>query len=392
MIKEIGVSIYLFFFKIIFNFFKLFPVTNKTVFLSTFGNNAFFLANELATLKSSPVIFINQKRCKLDFSSIPLQNKRIYSFETANILDTFRSIYHLATSKYIFIDNYFGTLSAMRFRKEVKCVQLWHAAGAIKKFGWADPETSFRSKKAKTRFQQVYNKFQYIPVGSKQMATIFSDAFHLNSDHFLYTGVPLTDYYYDELAKSRGLKHVLKTYPAIEGKKVILYAPTFRKNSLQQMDFQLDIAEMLQKLDKDYVLMIRLHPSIQEAVELPAHPRIILVNNYPHLNELLVATDILITDYSSIPVEFSLLKKKMIFYTFDSEDYNRTQGLWEESSLYFPGPIVKTTSQIIDHILDPSIDFEKINQFNEHWNTYSTGDATRQLLTTIYSEKETQSN
>lgn len=388
MIKELGVSVYLFFFKIIFNFFKLLPLRNKTVFLSTFGNNAYFLAKELATSTSSPVVFINQSRCKLDFSSVPLKSKKIYSFETANVLDMLRSIYHLATSKYIFIDNYFGTLAAIHFRSGVTCVQLWHAAGAIKKFGWEDPETSHRSQKAKTRFQQVYNKFHYIPVGSKQMADIFSEAFHLNHDRFLYTGVPLTDFYFDELAKSRGLANVLKAYPAIEGKNVILYAPTFRKNSLHQMDFQLDISEMLQKLDNDYALLIRLHPSIQEAVELPAHPRVLQVSNYPHLNELLVAADILITDYSSIPVEFSLLKKKMIFYTFDSEEYNRTQGLWDESPLYFPGPIVKTTAQLIDHILDPSIDFEKINQFSEHWNTYSTGNATRRLINTLYTEKE----
>lgn len=387
MMKELAVSLYLFIVKLFFNFFKLFPLRNKTVFVSSFGDNAYFLAKEMAHAKTHRVVFINQKRCNLDFLSIPIQNKKIYSFETANVFDALRSIYHLATSKYVFIDNYFGILSAIQFRKEVKCVQLWHAAGAIKKFGWGDPETSLRSSKAQIRFQQVYDQFQFIPVGSKQMSEIFSKAFNLDQDHFLYTGVPLTDFYFDEAAKSRGLENVKKAYPVIEGKKVILYAPTFRKNSLHKADFQLDIAAMLQKLGSDYVLMIRLHPSIQEAVELPDDPNVLLASSYPHLNELLVAADILITDYSSIPVEFSLLRKKMIFFAFDREEYGRTQGLWAENSLYFPGPIVENTAEVIGHVLDPAIDYEKISHFSKHWNTYSTGDATRKLLAAIYGEK-----
>src|SRR5690606_31530072 len=122
--------------------------------------------------KNHKLIFINKKGCKIDFNSVATDNKKIYTFESLNFFHTFLSIYHLATSKYIFIDNYFGFLSAITFRKDVKCIQLWHAAGAIKKFGWSDPETLERHPKAKKRFQQVYDKFTYIPVGSIQMAEI----------------------------------------------------------------------------------------------------------------------------------------------------------------------------------------------------------------------------
>lgn len=388
MIKEAGISIYLFLFKLFFAFFSLFPLKNKTVFLSSFGDNAYFLAKELAQSEYHQIIFINQTRCKIDFSTIPTKNKKIYAFETLNILDTFLSIYHLATSKYVFVDNYAGVLSVIRFRKQVKCVQLWHAAGAIKKFGWSDPETGARSERAKYRFQQVYDRFQYIPVGSQQMADIFAESFHVDQSHFIYTGVPQTDFYFDASAKSRGLARVKHTYPVIEGKKVVLYAPTFRKDALHKMDLHLNVAEVIEKLGEDYVLLIRLHPSVQESAQLPDHPRVLLASGYPHISELLIASDILITDYSSIPVEFSLLRKKMIFFTYDSEDYGRTQGLWAENSLYFPGPIAKTTAQVIGHILDPEIDYEKIDRFKDHWNTYSTGQSTGQLIQAIYAETD----
>lgn len=388
MIKEVGISIYLFIFKFLFSLFKLFPMKNKTVFLSSFGNNAFFIAKEVAKAKKHQIIFINQAKCKIDFTAIPTDNKKIYSFETSNVVDTFMSIYHLATSKYVFVDNYAGVLSAIKFRKEVKCIQLWHAAGAIKKFGWSDPETSGRSERAKLRFQQVYDRFQYIPVGSQQMANIFSESFHVDQSHFIYTGVPQTDFYFDPVAKEKAYTALVNLYPVISGKKVVLYAPTFRKSSLHSMKVQLDIEEMLKKLDEQYVLLIRLHPSVQQVANFKKHPRVLLVNDYPHLSELLIVSDILITDYSSIPVEFSLLGKKMIFFTYDLEDYAKTQGIWAENSLYFPGPIVKTTSEVIHHILDPEIDYDKIDQFRNHWNTYSAGQSTCQLITVIYDPKD----
>lgn len=384
MIKEFGISIYLFLFKILFALFKLFPLRNKTVFLSSFGDNAFFIAKELSKAKQHQMIFINQKKCKIDFTLIPTDCKKIYSFETSNVLDTVFSIYHLATAKYVFVDNYAGVLSVIKFRHDVKCIQLWHAAGAIKKFGWSDPETAARSERAKVRFQQVYDRFQYIPVGSQQMADIFSESFHVDQSHFIYTGVPQTDFYFDDTAKKQAHARLQEKYPAIIGKTVILYAPTFRKNSLHRMELQLDVPLLLEKLDDRYVILIRLHPSVKEVTNLNDHPRVIVVNDHPHLSELLINSDLLITDYSSIPVEFSLLGKKMIFFTYDLKDYGKTQGIWAESSLYFPGPIVKSTSEVIDEILNPEIDIEKITHFRDHWNTYSTGQSTPNLIKAIY--------
>lgn len=384
MKSEIIISIYLFFFKIAFSLFNLLPLKNKTVFLSSFGDNAFYIANELASSGQHRLVFINQTRCKMDFSTIPTANKKIYTFESLNIVDTLFSIYHLATSKYVFVDNYAGVLSVIQFRHEVKCIQLWHAAGAIKQFGWRDPETDARNSRAKVRFQEVYDRFQYIPVGSRQMAEIFSEAFQVDMSHFLYTGVPQTDFYFDDELKAAGLKNVLEHYPTIKGKKVVLYAPTFRKDELQRMAVEFDIPLFLETLGDDYVLLVRLHPSVHAAAKVPDHPRVILASGYPHINELLLVSDILVSDYSSIPVEFSMLGKKMIFFTYDIEEYNRTQGIWHINELFFPGPMVTNTMEVIQHILDPAIDQEKIERFRDHWNTFSNGRSSKQLITAIY--------
>lgn len=216
------------------------------------------------------------------------------------------------------------------------------------------------------------------------MADIFSKAFQIDKSHFLYTGVPLTDFYFDENLKQIGLSRVYKRYPSLKHKKVILYAPTFRKDSLSKMKMEFDIKEFLLSLDDDYLLVIRVHPSVHEALQIPADPRVILASKYPQINDLLLVSDILITDYSSIPVEFSLLQKKMIFFTYDLETYNDTQGLWSVDDLFFPGPIARTTAEVISHIKDPVIDYNKINQYKTHWNTFSTGTSAKRLIQQIY--------
>ncbi|MFD1031344.1 CDP-glycerol glycerophosphotransferase family protein [Metaplanococcus flavidus] len=386
--KELLISLYLGATRIAFIFFKLFPLTNKTVFLSTFGDNAFFTARELASSSRQQLIFINDKKCKVDFSSIPADNKIIYFSGTANVWEITHSIYHLATAKYIFIDNYAGALSAIRFKKEVTCVQLWHAAGAFKKFGWGDPETAKRSHKAKKRFQKVYDQFHYIPVGSQQMEDIFIEAFHLDPSRILHTGVPQTDFYFDKKAMQKGLERIYDCYPVLAGKTVILYAPTFRKDSLSRMKMELDASQFLEALDDSHVLLIRAHPSVQKAVQNFTDSRIILVSDYPQINDLLVVSDILVTDYSSIPVEFSLLQKKMIFFTYDLESYSRTHGLWSMDEASFPGPIARTTAEVITHIKDPDINYTEIDRFKNQWNAFSDGVSARKLINEIYDLKD----
>lgn len=386
--KELLISLYLGLFNAVFSFFKIFPLKNKTVFLSTFGDNAFFTAQELASISTQQLIFINRKKCKIDFSTIPADQKTIYFMDRGNISQLCHSIYHLATAKYIFVDTYVGELAAVRFKKDVICVQLWHAAGAVKKFGWSDPETAKRSSRAKKRFQKVYNQFNYIPVGSQQMAEIFLEAFHISENRILYTGVPQTDFYFHEDSMKTGLEQVYVRYPQLKGKKVILYAPTFRKDSLHHLKMEFDINQFLRTLDNNHILLIRIHPSVHDASRIPADPRILLVSEYPQINDLLTVSDILVTDYSSIPVEFSLLEKKMIFFTYDLESYSRFQGLWSIDDLFFPGPIARTTAEVIAHIKEPDLDSDKIHRYRNHWNTFSTGSSARNLIHEVYDSND----
>src|SRR5699024_9379731 len=114
-------------------------------------------------------------QCNITFKDAP--NRKQYDFKTTHPVHWIWSIYHLATSRIVFVDNYYGFLAATEFKPHVKCIQLWHAAGAMKQFGLKDLSIENRPKKAYKRFHKVYQRFDHVVVGSEHMANIFREGF-----------------------------------------------------------------------------------------------------------------------------------------------------------------------------------------------------------------------
>lgn len=385
MAREFTISVYLFVFRMIFTLFKLFPQKEKTTFITSFGDNAHFVAKELVGSYQGQVVILKTSRCRTDFSNI--DNVKVLRFESLNLLHSLQSIYHLATSKVVFVDNYFGCLSVMNFKANVTCVQLWHAAGAVKKFGLMDPATAQRSGRSKKRFEEVYKRFHFVAVGSEKMASIFKASFNISDDNILRTGIPRTDLFFDGDEKEKLIKRLINFYPGVGtgGKKVIMYAPTFRDGELKSQQVELDLERMRQELSDDYVLFLRLHPAVSSKLALDDYEGFVYnVSSYHDINHLLLITDILISDYSSIPFEFALLERPMIFHAYDLEPYSFSRGFWEDYKGNMPGPVTKTTEEIIDAIKADQFSFEKIRHFSRQWNEHSYGFSSRNIIDAIY--------
>ena len=322
MAREIAIEIYLLGFKVLFSIFKLFPLREKATFVTSFGDNCQHIAEEMdrQDLPVQKVLLIKSSshiHVKDDGKTIVLP------FETKHIPAMIRSIYHLATSKWIIMDNYFGFLSAVTFKKPVSRVQVWHAAGAVKKFGAKDPSIVDRSARARKRFLSVYQQFDYVTSGSEKMAGIYQESFQLPDSHILRTGIPRTDFFFNERAKQDARRALLTKYPELENKKIILYAPTFRNADLNSGKVALDLDLLYRELqNENYAVLLKLHPAVTaEHDVMDQFPGFVYpVTGDFHVNELLVSTDLLITDYSSIPFEFSILQKPMIFFAFDLQE------------------------------------------------------------------------
>src|SRR5699024_6261964 len=385
MARELAVTIYLFIFRLLFNSFKLFPQKKKTVFVASFGDNILYTLKELEKQTEEQVVMLKTSSCKITFKDAP--NRKQLSFTSANPIDWVKSIYHLATSPTIFVDNYYGFLAVTEFKPNTKCIQLWHAAGAIKQFGLKDLSIANRSPKAYERFEQVYQRFNHVVVGSENMATIFKEGFGLSDEQILRTGVPRTDFFFNASNKQDVTKTFEILFPFIKDKKVILYAPTYRDNELNVSQLHLDIDKMYATLKDEHVLFLRLHPAVK--VELKnAYPDFVFnVSNNYNINHLLIITDILITDYSLIPFEFALLNRPMVFFAYDIDEYADARGFWDNYDKLVPGPIVESTNGLIDVLQTADYNIQQIKKFSDEWNQYSNGNSSKRLIKEIYLEQ-----
>lgn len=384
MAREILVSIYLMLFSFIFNICKLFPQKKeKTVFVVTFIENSASIYEELRRQDPScRTIFLASKNVYNFFSKY--DESTILLFEPKKLKDFIVSIYHLATCKLVIVDNYYGFLSSIRFKKNVTCLQVWHASGAIKQFGLKDPSIVNRKSRAITRFKKVYKQFHYIIVGSEEMARIFGEAFGIEEKNILRTGMPRTDVFFNEKRIALIRKYMYQKFPYLEEKKVILYAPTFRDNELDHFQLHLDLEEMQHHLNEDYIVLLRLHPAVKNNLDISKYEGFAYdFSKYAKLNDILFITDILITDYSSIPFDFSILGKPMVFYPYDLEQYQKERGFWGEYSEVVPGPIAKSTGEIITIVQSENFQLEKVTEYKHNWNEYSQGTSSQNIASWI---------
>ena len=382
--REMVISLYLGAFKLIFNVCKLFPLKNKVVFLVSFTENTHFIYDQIKKDKLViTTVFLCHPRC---YDGLKATGELTYLFETKNILQTLNGIFHLATAKTIVVDNYYGFLGTVKFRDSVRCTQIWHAAGAIKQFGMKDPTNKDRSPQALARFKKVYQQFDQIVVGSEFMERIYEKAFLAKPSSFLRTGVPRTDFFFQDLQMEQVRQILYEENPVFKEKKVLLYAPTFRKDQVALTELPLDLTKMYEALKEDYILILRLHPKVRSTTDFSqVYPGFVYdYSHYPTVNDLLVITDILISDYSSIPMEFAFLRRQMIFYAYDFEEYKQANGFWEDYECSMPGPVVKTTDMVIEALIEANFDVEKITQFSKKWNEYSTGNASTMLVESIF--------
>lgn len=394
MVRELAICFYLWVFKFFFTIFSLFPLRNKTTFVVSFGDNTEYVYEEIRRQHiPTDVVFLCEQKAFPKFKDTPRATTIL--FEAKHVLNWMKAVFHLATSRHIFIDNYFGFLAAITFKKEVKCIQLWHASGAMKKFGLEDESIKSRTDQAKKRFLQVYSKFNQVIVGSDVMAEIFMKSFNLKKANILPTGVPRTDFFFNEEAKQTAIAALLHKHPILKDKKIILYAPTYRDNELDYFNLVLDIEKMARELESEYRLILRLHPAIVSKGDFETrYPDFVvdLSSSQYDINELLVTANYLITDYSSIPYDFSLLHKPIIFFTYDLDEYKQQRGVMGGFEEHLPGPLVKDTESIIELIQNDCFDLQKVEYYSEKWNQYSKGHSSQNLVTKLFAEKSLQTH
>ncbi len=354
-------------YSVFFHLFRVFGVKENRVTL---------LSPHNANFKDSLLYVRNEFSLRGDFRFYEISGNDLKS--AGGIIKFFLvKSYYLATSKYIFLNDTFMPMSKLRFSKKAVIVQLWHGQGILKKFIMDTKLDETVRKNAK----KCADKYTYIVASSKNIIPVWSGAFGADENKFLPFGQPATDCFYGEMKTK-----LFEKYPEIKGKKLILYAPTFRDNAEEDKEifnnFNIDFIK--NRLGDEYALLVRLHPQIHTSV--PGEG-CIDVTGYDDVNELIKECHILITDYSSICMEFSMLCKPMLFFAYDLEKYKDERDLYFDYEEYVPGKVVKTVEELTSAIMNEDFDKEKNESFRKFNFDYLDVKSTKRLVDFLLGEK-----
>lgn len=353
--KKLFYSLYALF----FNISRVFPLKkNLVAFVAPHnggnGDSLSVMRSYFEKKGGYKTVGISTQDLKLDSSSI---GSLIKSCLKAAGFFTFGA-YRLARAKYVFLNDNFMPMASLKFSKDTVITQLWHAEGAFKKFGLSAPVTD----DVREREKKCSEKLTYIICSSKSVAPFYAEAFGVDIKKIL----PLGSARIDSLLCKTDALALRREFDAANteciGKELVLYAPTFRdspeKDSalVEKIDIEAFNREFPQKR-----LLVKLHPQIHSATVPEGATD---VTSYD-IGKLTLICESVITDYSSVCMDFALLSKPCIFYAFDLDEYEHERSFYFDYESGVPGPVAKDFESLIEAIKNPRNSEEKLRSFRE---------------------------
>lgn len=294
---------------------------------------------------------------------------------------------YYAQSKCVFLTDNFDPAYAHAPREDSLVVQLWHACGAFKKWGYSTLDLAWGGDKKTMLAFPMHNTYTDVFVSSKEVVPCYAEAFSCDEKIIKPFGTPRTDIFFDKDFVSSSKQKLVKLFPAIGERKIILYAPTFRGNNPDDSfnENRLDFEKLCSALSKDYVLVLKLHPFTAKKFDLTEEEKkkyqnfVFNASNLAGTDTALCAADILIADYSSLVFEFSLLQKPMLFFAYDLEEYDRDRSFYYDYKSFIPGKLVTDTDEIISAIEKKDFEVQKIQPFKEKFMSSCNGQSTERI-------------
>ena len=280
--------------------------------------------------------------------------------------ETFSYYKALAKAKYWVLNS--NTRKFLKPTEKQVYIQTWHGT-PLKKIGLDVPGSDLD-------YAHEGEKFSYMVSPSKYCSEKLVSAFGLQGreDIVLETGYPRNDalFTFDE-AK---INSILRELDVPRGKKIILYAPTFRDNKHSEVSGYenasgLDFDKLKEQIGDEYIILFRAHYFVAKNMDFEKYKDFVIdVSDYEDVNDLYIISDMLITDYSSVFFDYANLKRPIIFYMYDYEDYKANARDFYLDQNELPGPITKTQDELVKEIEETRffIPDARYSMFNQKFN------------------------
>ena len=297
-----------------------------------------------------------------------------------SVREAARAVRLILTSKVVVTDGYVEYLRRVRLRPEQSVVQIWHAGGAFRRFGLDSPTTLSRFDEYKT-----HSQYTDVCVSSEYVRQFYAHAFGVDLEIVRPLGCPRTDIILDSERRKEERELICSKHPLLKDKKVYIYFPTYREEDGQITFFdpKIDWFRLNDELADDEVFVVSRHPLMKNEFFKGLFFSRVKDYTFEPTGELLSVADAIVTDYSSIIFDASLLNLPMVFYCPDFDNYERDFYLDFEKDI--PGNIIKDESQLLSSVrASLTVDEgQKLADFKEKQMGACDGNSTERVVSLI---------
>ncbi len=366
-------------------FSPLYPVLQRARFIKFIN---YFNAAKKLPLESDKILMYTTSRGKLGGNLLAIKNYmeknnlpyRITAFTSVNMPDEKTVAREMAASKYILIDDFEPRVYVLKLRKGQHLIQVWHAMGAFKKFGY--------SRKSAVKNSLTHKNYTEAIVSSPELTSIYAEAFGIDESRVKPVGVPRTDLLFDKEYAEKTKSRLYEREPLLKYKKVCLFAPTFRGNNVNDAYYPkefIDLKKLADGLGDDWVIVFKYHPFIKNPPAVPESlkGKIFDFGNERDINDILFITDVLVTDYSSVIFENAILGNPLVLYTPDLDDYCGSRGFYFDYEEYACGAVVKKQSELSAAIINAAENGGECEEFKRRFVSCCDGCSCRRFVEEI---------
>lgn len=301
-----------------------------------------------------------------------------YDYGKMNKIDQIHSMIKFmklyTTAKYVFLCDYFLPVSSCKKKEETMVVQLWHCGGILKKMGidaLDDIPCYYKLN--------PHKNYNLMTVSAPNCIPVFTRCMNLSHGIVQSTGISRSDIYFDSCFNRKCKLNFFQQYPKAYGKKIVLWAPTFRGNASDPfLVGKEDILKLQKELGLEWVVLIKAHPYIDRQQ--------LISNCKIPAEKLLPIIDVLITDYSTILFDYMLYEKPFVLFAPDFDEYQKQRGFYiDYNSL--PGPVItkgnKLASAVKSVLENP--DRTLLKKGHELYMENCDGNSTKRIISLILS-------
>jgi CDP-glycerol glycerophosphotransferase (TagB/SpsB family) len=317
------------------------------------------------------------RRARPDRRVVTLLEPYSYGFvgKEAYLTRLIRGTYLLRTSSLLIVYIAYLPVHVAAHRSGSTVVQVWHAVGALKRFGadtlggLTEPERSF-----------LHRNYDFVVSAGEASRRPYAAALRTPVEHVLPLGVARTDFFFDPAAIAAARERVLDAYPRLRDGRVVLYAPTFRGRGRAKRGAPgFDAIALRAALPAGYILAIKTHPNLDASGVSTAGFDVVL-DPALEINEAFAAVDVLVTDYSSSIFEWALLRRPLVLLTEDLVEYQRDPGLYLDARTELIGERVDDPNGLAAAIVGAAVDDQAWSAFIGRQVEACDGHASRRFV------------